>query len=81
VRGAAADGARVTLVAGASGPTGDLAAAVASACIEVCLAGAVEPGVHIVGGSSLDAPALLRRAVELGVQLQEFTGVARSSTW
>ena len=81
VRGAAADGARVTLIAGASGPTGDLAAAVASACIEVCLAGSVEPGVHLVGGSTLDAPALLRRAVEFEVQLQEFTGVARSSTW
>ncbi len=81
VRGAAADGARVTLIAGASGPTGDLAAAVASACIEACLAGDVEPGVHLVGGPGIDAPALLRRAVELGVQLQEFTGVARSSAW
>jgi hypothetical protein len=81
VRGAAADGARVTLVAGASGPTGDLAAAVAAACIEVCLTGSVEPGVHVVGDASIDAPALLRRAVALGVQLQEFTGVARSSTW
>ncbi|HEX3088307.1 MAG TPA: hypothetical protein VHQ23_06600 [Ilumatobacteraceae bacterium] len=81
VRGAAADGARVTLIAGASGPTGDLAAAVASACIETCLAGGAEPGVHLVGGASLDAPDLLRRAVDLGVVLQEFTGVARSSTW
>ncbi len=81
VRGAAADGARITLVAGASGPTGDLAAAVATACIEACLAGSVEPGVHVVGGASTDAPALLRRAVDLGVQLQEFTGVARSSAW
>lgn len=81
VRGAAADGARVTLIAGAAGPTGDLAAAVASVYIEACLAGDVEPGVHLVGGSSTDAPALLQRAVALGVQLQEFTGVARSSTW
>jgi hypothetical protein len=81
VRGAAADGARVTVIAGASGPTGNLAAAVAGACIEACLGGAVEPGVHLVGGSTSDAPALLRRAVELGVQLQEFTGVPRSSAW
>ena len=41
----------------------------------------IEPGVHVVGGPTLDAPALLRRTVELGVQLQEFTGVARSSAW
>jgi hypothetical protein len=81
VRGAAADGARVTLVAGAAGPTGDLAAAVAAACIELCLTGSVEPGVHVVGDTSTDAPVLLRRAVAFGVQLQEFTGVARSSTW
>ena len=81
VRGAAADGARVTVIAGASGPTGDLAAAVTTACIEACLGGSVAPGVHLVGGTTLDSPALLRRAVELGVRLQEFTGVARSSAW
>ncbi len=81
VRGAAADGARVTVIAGASGPTGDLAAAVTTACVEACLAGTVQPGVHLVGGPTLDPPALLRRAVALGVQLQEFTGVARSSAW
>ncbi|MEO8268014.1 MAG: hypothetical protein ABI706_21130 [Ilumatobacteraceae bacterium] len=81
VRGAAADGARVTVIAGASGPTSHLAAAVTSACIEACLGGTIEPGVHVVGGATLDPPKLLRRAVELGVQLQEFTGVARSSTW
>ncbi|MEP7114958.1 MAG: hypothetical protein ABI862_16955, partial [Ilumatobacteraceae bacterium] len=81
VRGAATDGARVTVIAGASGPTRDLAAAVTTSCVEACLAGSIEPGVHLVGGSSLDSRALLRRAVELGVQLQEFTGVARSSAW
>lgn len=81
VRGAAADGARVTVIAGASGPTRDLAAAVTTSCIEACLAGSIEPGVHLLGGSTLDSPALLRRVVELGVHLQEFTGVARSSAW
>ncbi len=82
VRGAASDGARVTLIAGASGPTGDLAAAVASACIEACLAGSLEPGVHLVGG------ATHRRAVAVAASggawvfnLQEFTGVARSTAW
>lgn len=81
VRGAAADGARVTVIAGASGPTGDLAAAVTTACIEACLTGSVEPGVHLVGETALDPQSLLRRAVALGVRLQEFTGVARSSAW
>jgi hypothetical protein len=81
VRGAAVDGARVTVIAGASGPTGDLAAAVTTACIEACLTGSIEPGVHLVGETALDPQSLLRRAVALGVRLQEFTGVARSSAW
>jgi hypothetical protein len=37
--------------------------------------------VHVVGEASVDPPAMLRRALERGVQLQEFTGVARSSSW
>ncbi len=81
VRGAAADGARLTVIAGASGPTSDLAAVVATACIEACIAGTVEPGVHLVGAPELHPAALLRRVVALGVRLQEFTGVARSSAW
>jgi hypothetical protein len=81
VRGAAEDGARVTVIAGASGPTSQLAAAVMLACIEACLADRIAPGVHLVGGATLDPPLLLRRAAELGVRLQEYTGVARSSVW
>ncbi len=81
VRGAAEDGARVTVIAGASGPTSDLAAAVTVACLEACLTRDLASGLHVVGGASLDPPTLLRRAVELGVRLQEFTGVARSSAW
>jgi len=69
------------VIAGASGPTGDLAAAVTTACIEACLTGSIEPGVHLVGEPALDPQSLLRRAVALGVRLQEFTGVARSSAW
>lgn len=80
VRGAV-DGARVTVIAGASGPTGDLAAAVTTACIEACLTGGVEPGLHLVGQASLDPTSLLRRVVALGVRLQEFTGVARPTAW
>jgi hypothetical protein len=81
VRGAAADGSRVTVIAGASGPTGDLAAAVAASCVDACLGGSVEPGVHVVGEAALEPSSMLRCAVDRGVQLQEFTGVARSSTW
>jgi hypothetical protein len=81
VRGAAEDGARVTVIAGASGPTSQLAAAVMLACLEACLAHSIAPGVHLVGGATLDPPQLLRRAAELGVRLQEYTGVARSSVW
>ncbi len=79
VRGAAQDGARVTVIAGASGPTSQLAAVVTVACLESCLTGRLEPGVHLLGGPTLDSPALLRRAVALGVRLQEYTGVARST--
>ena len=58
VRGAARDGARVTVIAGASGPTGDLAAAITSACVEAASTGKIEPGVHVVGSAALDPPAL-----------------------
>lgn len=81
VRGAAKDGARETVIAGASGRTADLAAAVMVASIEACLAGGLEPGLHVVGEPALDPPRLLRRATELGVHLQEFTGVARTTAW
>jgi hypothetical protein len=81
VRGAAADGARITLIAGASGATGDLAATVATVCIEACMSRSIEPGLHVLGGATLDSPALLLRAVELGVHLQEFTGLARPTAW
>jgi hypothetical protein len=81
VRGAAENGARVTVIAGASGPVGELTAAVMVACLEACLTKRLAAGVHVVGDASLDPPAMLRRAVELGVRLHEFTGVPRSSAW
>jgi len=81
LRGAAADGSRVTVIAGASGPTGGLAAAVAASGVEACLGRALDAGVHVVGEASLDPASMLRRAAGRGVLLQEFTGVARSSTW
>lgn len=81
VRGAAHDGARETLIAGASGRTADLAAAVVVACLEACLSGPIEPGLHLVGGQTIDPAQLLLRATGLGVRLQEFTGVARATAW
>jgi hypothetical protein len=81
VRGADRDGGRVTLIAGASGPTGDLAGAVVAACVQQCVLGAIEPGVHVLGGPALDPGRLLRRVVEFGVGLQEFTGLARPTSW
>jgi hypothetical protein len=81
VRGAAEDGSRLTVIAGASGRTGDIAAAVAVACIEACVRGRVPPGLHVLGEPEIDSAALLRRATELGVRLQEFTGVARATAW
>jgi hypothetical protein len=81
VRGASATGARNTLIAGASGPTGDLAAAVATAAVEACLSDTLQPGAYVVGEAALDPAGMLRRVVELGVVLQEFTGVARATTW
>jgi hypothetical protein len=81
VRGAAADGTRLTVIAGASGPTGDLAAAVTASSVDACLGGTVHPGVHVVGEASIDPVSMLRCVAGRGVQLQEFTGVARSSTW
>lgn len=82
-RGALADGARHDVIAGAAGATADLAAAVcASAAMAVLDAGdRLAPGVHTTADDSLAPLDLLARTSELGVRLQEFTGVARASSW
>jgi hypothetical protein len=51
------------------------------ASIEACVHGTVAPGLHVLGASGIDSVALLRRTIELGVRLQEFTGVARATAW
>jgi hypothetical protein len=81
VRGAAEDGSRATVIAGASGRTADIAAAVTVACVEACARDQVRPGLHLLGEAGLDSTTLLRRASELGVRLQEFTGVAGAFAW
>jgi len=80
-RGADVDGGRVTVIAGAAGHTGDLAAAVCAAVVLQMLDHRLPPGVHIPGGASLDGLDLLHHATELGVRVQEFTGVARATSW
>ena len=80
-RGADTDGGRVAVIAGAAGHTGELAAAVCAATVLQILAHGLAPGVHTPGGQSMDGLDLLHHATELGVRVQEFTGVARATSW
>lgn len=80
-RGAAADGERVAMIAGASGPTADLAAAVCAATALQVLSVGVAPGVHVLGEPALAGLQLLHHATRFGVRVQEFTGVARPTSW
>lgn len=85
VRGADPDGARVTHVAGAVGRVGDLAGAVA-AMFAVAFTGAAPiarpaAGVHLAGEAGALSPWMLAAANAAGVSVNEFTGVARASTW
>lgn len=79
VRGALADGARETLVVGAVGRAGDLAGAVAALCAAACVEGRVPVGVTVTGDEPALSRHLLAGAIDVGVQLQEFTGVPRVS--
>lgn len=92
VRGALADGARETVIAGAAGMTADLASAVCAATVLEVLAGssagtAAGPasgppsGVHSLADAALEPFAILHRATSLGVAVQEFTGLARITHW
>lgn len=87
VRGAMADGARETVIAGAAGSTADLASAVAAATALELLAAAsagaiaVPPGVHSLADAALEPLGILHRATSLGVVVQEFTGLARITHW
>ena len=76
-RGADRRGARVTLINGAVGHTADLAAAVAAATVGAMLDDLVPAGVHSLGDAALAPAELLRRVVQFGVTIQEYTGVAR----
>jgi hypothetical protein len=80
-RGAGPNGERLTVIAGASGHTADLAAGVAAATALQLLAGRMPAGVHAVSDADLQPLHLLHHATSLGIQVQEYTGVARATSW
>ena len=80
-RGAAEGGERVTVIAGASGATADLAAAVCAATVVQMVRHSVPGGVWSLGDAELEPLQVLHHATRLGVRVQEFTGVARATSW
>ncbi len=78
VRGAAADGARVTHLVGAEGRTADLAGAVAGSFALACAAGRTAAGVVVAGADHELSTWMLRSVADAGVRLREYTGVASS---
>ena len=75
VRGTDETGARVTSIVGVAEMVGTAAAATAVAFVAEVLAGRVSTGVVRTGDADLDTAGILRTISELGVRLQEFTGV------
>ena len=80
-RGAAADGSRSTLIAGSAGRTADVAAAVAAAAAMQVVSQGLAAGVHTTACPAVAGLDLLHHATMLGVQVQEYTGVARATSW
>jgi len=81
LRGAAAGGERITVIAGAAAPTADLAAAVVAATALQVAITRLAPGAHSLADASVAALELLHHATRLGVRVQEFTGVGRATGW
>jgi hypothetical protein len=75
VRGTDPSGARVTTIVGVAEMVGTAAAATAVAFVVELLAGRLPAGVVCAGDADLDTVAMLHTISELGVRLQEFTGV------
>ena len=80
-RGAAVDGERLTVIAGAAGPAASLAAAVGAAAVLRLLEVEVPSGVHSTADAAVEVLDLLHHATRRGVRVQEFTGVARPAGW
>jgi hypothetical protein len=75
VRGTDDAGARVTAIVGVAELVGTAAAATAVAFAVEAVAGRLVGGVHRAGDAALDTVGVLRTVSQLGVRLQEFTGV------
>jgi hypothetical protein len=75
VRGTDECGGRVTSIVGVAEMVGTAAAATAVAFVVEVLAGRLPSGVVRSGDAGLDTAGILRTVGELGVRLQEFTGV------
>ncbi len=75
VRGTDAEGARVTSIVGIAELVGTASAATASAFAVEALEGRLPAGVNRSADAGLDTIGILRTISELGVRLQEFTGV------
>ena len=75
VRGNDASGARVTSIVGVAELAGTAAAATAAAFTVEALNGRLPIGAIRAGDDTLDTMSLLRNVSQLGVRLQEFTGV------
>lgn len=75
VRGTDESGARITSIVGVAELVGTATAATAGAFTVEALAGRLPGGVIRTGDASLDTFGLLHLVSQLGVRLQEFTGV------
>ena len=80
-RGAGPQGERITVIAGAAGHTGHIAGAVLAATALQLLNHHVAVGVHALGDAALDELEVLRHATGFGLRVQEFTGLARATSW
>lgn len=76
VRGADASGARETLIIGIAELVGTAAAATAGALAIEAAAGRLPRGVVSTGDRELDTIGILHTVEQLGVRLQEFTGIS-----
>ncbi|MBI5088537.1 MAG: hypothetical protein HZB15_06665 [Actinobacteria bacterium] len=81
VRGAIESGERVTHVGGLAGRTGELVGTTAALFAQACVDRRCPPGVTVAGTDPALTAWLMSEAVAEGLQFQEFTGVARASTW
>jgi hypothetical protein len=81
VRGAIDTGERVTHVAGLAGRAGEMAGVAAGLFAQACIERRCRPGATVAGADSTLSAWVVSEAAAEGLQFQEFTGVARASSW